>query len=167
MPYAFSPMSDEWLRIFEAKALAEALTKAGHSVSERTAQRWKAGETHPKPQDIRAIRELVGATAPGHTKEAPPAGADGAFLERWLSDEPPPWAMRLRDEILGSLTEQRHSEDEALKEIRQALGAAARAEARRRRKRPPETEAPDKQDGAQSRRVEPSVRRRQGDAKDR
>jgi hypothetical protein len=71
-------MSANWLRIFEAKALAEELTQAGHSISERTAQRWKAGETKPKPQDIRAIRELVGATIPDTTKEAPrPEWAEG------------------------------------------------------------------------------------------
>lgn len=55
------------LAIFEAKALAQALTDNGHSVSERTVQRWKKGETAPKPQDIRAIRELLGTM-----KEAAP-----------------------------------------------------------------------------------------------
>lgn len=63
-------MSD-FLKVFEAKALAEELTAAGHSVSERTAQRWKAGKTKPKPQDIRAIRDLIGATLPD-TKNEPP-----------------------------------------------------------------------------------------------
>ena len=92
--YACPLMDAEWLRIFEAKALAEALTDAGHSVSERTAQRWKKGETSPKPQDVRAIRTLVGAIAPDTQKQAPPAEADGAV---------PGWALeltnQLRDEI--------------------------------------------------------------------
>ena len=48
------------LTIFEAKALANGLTKFGHSVSERTVQRWKAGITRPKPQDIEAIRRMLG-----------------------------------------------------------------------------------------------------------
>jgi hypothetical protein len=65
----------DWLSIFEAKALADALTRSGHSVSERTAQRWKKGETHPKPQDVRAILALLGTT-----KEA----------------APPEWAERLQ-----------------------------------------------------------------------
>ena len=61
---------------------------------EKTAQRWKKGETNPKPQDVRAIRVLVGAIAPDTQKEAPPAEADGAV---------PGWALeltnQLRDEI--------------------------------------------------------------------
>ena len=61
------------LRVFEAKALAEALTEAGHSVSERTAQRWKAGDTAPKPQDITAIWRLLGVDKP----KSPPAWAEG------------------------------------------------------------------------------------------
>jgi hypothetical protein len=65
----------DWLSIFEAKALADALTRSGHSVSERTAQRWKKGETQPKPQDVRAILALLGTT-----KEA----------------APPEWAERLQ-----------------------------------------------------------------------
>lgn len=50
------------MSIFEAKALAAALTEAGHSVSERTVQRWKKGDTRPKPQDVAAIRRVVGAS---------------------------------------------------------------------------------------------------------
>jgi hypothetical protein len=65
----------DWLSIFEAKALADALTRSGHSVSERTAQRWKKGETQPKPQDVRAILALLGTK-----KEA----------------APPEWAERLQ-----------------------------------------------------------------------
>jgi hypothetical protein len=67
----------DWLSIFEAKALADALTRSGHSVSERTAQRWKAGETSPKPQDVRAILALLDTT-----KEALPLWAEG--LEKKL-----------------------------------------------------------------------------------
>jgi hypothetical protein len=70
--------SPEWLAVFEAKALADALTRAGHSVSERTAQRWKKGETTPKPQDVRAILSLLGTT-----KEA----------------APPEWAERLVERV--------------------------------------------------------------------
>jgi hypothetical protein len=68
----------DWLSIFEAKALADALTRSGHSVSERTAQRWKKGETQPKPQDVRAILALLGTT-----KEA----------------APPEWAERLQERV--------------------------------------------------------------------
>jgi hypothetical protein len=60
------------LSIFEAKALANALTAHGHSVSERTVQRWKAGATKPKPQDIDAIHRLL-----GQQEESPPAWAEG------------------------------------------------------------------------------------------
>lgn len=69
----------DYLRIFEAKALAEELTKAGHSISERTAQRWKRGVTKPKPQDIHAIRRLVGATLP-HTEISPGQSFDWSGL---------------------------------------------------------------------------------------
>jgi hypothetical protein len=62
----------DWLSIFEAKALADALTRSGHSVSERTAQRWKKGETQPKPQDVRAILALLGTTK----EAAPPEWAE-------------------------------------------------------------------------------------------
>jgi hypothetical protein len=68
----------DWLSIFEAKALADALTRSGHSVSERTAQRWKKGETQPKPQDVRAILALLGTTK-------------GAA--------PPEWAERLQERV--------------------------------------------------------------------
>lgn len=63
----------DFMRIFEGKALAEALTEAGHSVSEKTAQRWKKGETNPKPQDVKAIRDLVGVLT---QKAAPPITAE-------------------------------------------------------------------------------------------
>ena len=75
----------DFLRIFEGKALAEALTASGHQVSEKTVQRWKNGTTKPKPQDIRAIRALVGVT----TKDAPPDE----------SDEAPAWAIALTDDL--------------------------------------------------------------------
>jgi hypothetical protein len=61
----------DMLRVFEAKALAAALTEAGYSVSERTVQRWKAGQTRPKPQDIRAIRDLVGASEANERAASP------------------------------------------------------------------------------------------------
>ena len=64
---------DNFLRVFEAKALARALTEAGHAVSERTVQRWKAGKTKPKPQDIQAIRRVI--RLPDATKEPPPEWA--------------------------------------------------------------------------------------------
>ena len=60
------------LRVFEAKALAQALTDRGHAVSERTVQRWKKGVTKPKPQDIPAIRQLLGIK-----EEALPPWAEG------------------------------------------------------------------------------------------
>jgi hypothetical protein len=65
----------DFMRVFEAKALATALTEAGHSVSERTVQRWKAGDTPSKAQDVRAIRELVGAMIADTTNEAAPLWA--------------------------------------------------------------------------------------------
>lgn len=75
----------DFLRVFEAKALAAELTAAGHAVSERTVQRWKAGKTQPKPQDIKAIRDLVGATLPDTQKSAPPADADEAQMTADIS----------------------------------------------------------------------------------
>lgn len=86
-PVVALPVVD-MLRVFEAKALAAALTEAGYSVSERTVQRWKAGQTHPKPQDIRAIRVLVGSL--DVTKEA----------------EPPDWATRLQETVDSILANQ-------------------------------------------------------------
>ena len=71
------------LSVFEAKALAHALTEHGHSVSERTVQRWKAGTTKPKPQDIRAIRELLAAT-----------------------EKEPPWLGRLQTKVDSILSNQ-------------------------------------------------------------
>lgn len=70
------PEPPAFLRIFEGKALAKALTDAGYQLSEATAQRWIRGATAPKPQDIRAIRELVGAMLPDTTKAAPPWWAE-------------------------------------------------------------------------------------------
>lgn len=94
------------LRIFEAKALADELTKAGHSISERTAQRWKKGETQPKPQDFRAIRRLVDQLSLGTTKEAPrPAWAEG--LESRLMDE-----LRKNREVIRSVVLGDEQEDE-------------------------------------------------------
>jgi hypothetical protein len=79
------PQPPAFLRIFEGKALAKALTDAGYQLSEATAQRWIRGATTPKPQDIRAIRELVGAMLPDTTKEA----------------APPEWAERLEVYLLA------------------------------------------------------------------
>lgn len=67
----------DFLRVFEAKALASALTDAGYSVSERTVQRWKAGRTKPKPQDVQAVRELVGALTAEYESAPPPKWAEG------------------------------------------------------------------------------------------
>jgi hypothetical protein len=95
----------DFLRVFEAKALAAALTDAGHSVSERTVQRWKAGETHPKPQDVAAIRRLIGASLPDTQKNAPAEA--GALLDewfaRWQKSESPDWAKDLTQDILNAI----------------------------------------------------------------
>lgn len=73
----------DMLKVFEAKALAEALTDAGHSVSERTVQRWKAGKTKPKPQDVRAIRNLVGAQLALDAEKSRPQPSDwNRLMER-------------------------------------------------------------------------------------
>lgn len=71
------PVVSNFLSVFEAKALAAALTEAGHSVSERTVQRWKAGTTKPKPQDIRAIYGVIGLA---YEEAAPPE-----WVERLLT----------------------------------------------------------------------------------
>ncbi len=54
-------VTPELLRLFDAAALARALKDTGHEVSERTVQRWKAGESTPKLQDLAAIRRLLAA----------------------------------------------------------------------------------------------------------
>lgn len=55
--------------VFRAEGLAKALTDAGHEVSERTVNRWKAGTHRPTRAQLRAIVELVADTkeeaAPG------------------------------------------------------------------------------------------------------
>jgi hypothetical protein len=106
----------EFMRVFEAKALAEALTDAGHSTSERTAQRWKKGETRPKPQDVRAIRELVGAMLPDTTKEPPPEWARAVAVE--TADEViarliPPDLLGAAHRLLAGLAELQPPSDEA------------------------------------------------------
>lgn len=99
-------MSEHYLRVFEGKALAEELTKAGHAVSEKTVQRWKNGTTKPKPQDIRAIRDLVGATVPDTRKEPTP--------------DVPEWAQALmtRDEVQAMVAEVQASVTREIEENR-------------------------------------------------
>ena len=118
----------DYLRIFEAKALAEELTRSGHSVSERTAQRWKAGATHPKPQDIRAIRELVGATLPD-TQKTTPAGAGAAetLLQMWTGPDAPPWAETQVDRIIKAVESLRgEATEEAARQAVHAAGSELR-----------------------------------------
>jgi hypothetical protein len=105
------------LRVFEAKALAAALTEAGHSVSERTVQRWKAGVTKPKPQDIRAIRHLLD-------------------VETQRSAAPPHWAERLIEMVDQVYQTQVELADAASRRVIEALApddlrqAALEADAR-------------------------------------
>ena len=65
--------------IFRAEGLAKALTDAGHDVSERTVNRWKAGTSRPSKGQLEAIRRLIGI----NEKEA----------------APPVWAERLQASI--------------------------------------------------------------------
>jgi hypothetical protein len=107
VPWRGVPYAAVDLSVFEAKALALALTEHGHSVSERTVQRWKSGTTKPKPQDIDAIRRLVGAT-----------------------EKEPPWVGRLQqtvdsiharqDEIMDRQAE---IADSASRKLIEALGS--------------------------------------------
>lgn len=64
------------VRFFEAKELAEGLRSRGHDVSDRTVQRWKAGESQPKQQDLAAIWQLLEAERWGN-----PLGEWGANLQ--------------------------------------------------------------------------------------
>ena len=68
--------------MFRSEGLAKALTDAGHEVSDRTVDRWKAGTSKPSKGHLQAIRELVGADT---TKEPPPDWA-GAMEERIVSE---------------------------------------------------------------------------------
>ena len=68
--------------MFRSEGLAKALTDAGHEVSERTVDRWKAGTSKPSKGHLQAIRELVGADT---TKEPPPDWA-GEMEERIVSE---------------------------------------------------------------------------------
>jgi hypothetical protein len=88
VPWRGVPYAAVDLSVFEAKALALALTEHGHSVSERTVQRWKSGTTKPKPQDIRAIRALVGS------------------LDIQKEAAPPDWAERLEAKVDSILERQ-------------------------------------------------------------
>lgn len=68
--------------MFEGKALATALRNHGHQVSDKTVQRWKAGITHPKSQDMTAVRQLI-AELLGHNEKAPE----------------PEWVQGLREDV--------------------------------------------------------------------
>jgi hypothetical protein len=107
-------VSTTFLRLFDAAALARALRDEGHEVSERTAQRWKAGTSTPKPQDLAAIRRLLGEP-------------ERAAL--------PDWAERLMAGVMALEEKGGVSDEELAKaEARAALWAAF-AEARKRPRR--------------------------------
>lgn len=133
----------DFLRVFEGKALAEELTRAGHSVSEKTVQRWKSGVTKPKPQDIRAIRELVGATLPDTKKEASATAEAIAsvFLERWSKAQEPEWALKLTEHIIGEIRSLQGTSMEAA-----ATAALDRATEQERVRLHPDEQTPDTSD---------------------
>lgn len=107
-------VSTEFLRLFDAAALARALKEEGHEVSERTAQRWKAGSVDPKPQDIAAIRRLIGEP-------------ERAAL--------PGWAERLMVGVMALEAKGAISDEELVKAEARAAAWAAFAEERRRPRR--------------------------------
>lgn len=102
--------------MFRSEGLAKALTDAGHSISPRTVDRWKAGESRPSKGHLQAIRELVGT--PDTAKEPP----DPSWIERLLAG-----VMALETE--SEITELALAEAEA-------RAAAYLAVARQRRQRP-------------------------------
>ena len=112
---------DNFLRVFEAKALAAALTDAGHSVSERTVQRWKSGTTKPKPQDIRAIHRVIRLAG---TEKAPP----------------PEWAAAMEQRLGELILTNRETVIQALAEETARYGVERALAAQ-----PPAEPAPDKQ----------------------
>jgi predicted DNA-binding transcriptional regulator YafY len=101
----------DWLGLFAGKPLHRALVDAGHEVSVRTVQRWIAGTSPPKAQDLEAIRRLL------------PGG-----------QEPPAWAKRLLEGVLALEAKAGVSESELAQA--QARAAAALALARRGPRRP-------------------------------
>lgn len=92
----------DW-EMFRSEGLAKALTNAGHGVSARTVDRWKAGESTPSKGHLQAIRELVGA------QQNAPAGAGAAeeLLRLWLGRKAPPWAQANVRRILTAIAEER------------------------------------------------------------
>ena len=86
--------------MFRSEGLAKALTDAGYSVSSRTVDRWKAGESRPSKGHLQAIRELVGATQNAAPSEE---GAAAELLRLWTGAQAPAWAQGLADAILNAV----------------------------------------------------------------
>ena len=103
-----------FLRLFDAAALARALREEGHEVSERTAQRWRAGTSTPKPQDMAAIRRLLG-------EEQRPVMPD--------------WAERLMAGVMALEEKGAISDEELVKAEARAAAWAAVAEQRKQQRR--------------------------------
>lgn len=91
--------------MFRSEGLAKALTDAGHSVSARTVDRWKSGESTPSKGHLEGIRELVGAT-----KSAPAgAGAAEELLRLWTGPKAPPWARAMTRQIISAIERDRQA----------------------------------------------------------
>ena len=94
--------------IFRAEGLAKALTDAGHDVSERTVNRWKAGTSRPSKGQLEAIRRLIGI----NEKEA----------------APPLWAERLQASIEAVYERQSTVGQEMAGKVIEALASPAQHE---------------------------------------
>lgn len=120
-----------FLKPFEARALAQALTDWGHKVHYKTVERWKNGKTPIKAGDVAAIRLMV-------------AGVD--------TEKPPPWWEAAYGDLVAEIQENRDTisrfvEDQARKD-QSALVIALRKmfdeflDSPTDRKRVPPAEAP-------------------------
>lgn len=100
----------DW-NLFRAEGLSRALTAAGHDVSKRTVERWKAGESTPSKGHLEAIRRLVCGDDYRTQRSTPPGdqpdGAFDRFMDRWESGDPPAWAQGLADQILNAIDRDR------------------------------------------------------------
>jgi hypothetical protein len=81
------------------------------NVSAQAVVNWSEGRNVTEARLVQ-VKRLYGlpVASDGQNETAPPAGADGAmgaFLTRWYSDDPPPWADLLTTQIIDAVRQLR------------------------------------------------------------
>jgi transcriptional regulator with XRE-family HTH domain len=158
-------------RALSAAGLSVAGAARKMEVDPKRLYRWINGEVNPPLSEVERLAQVIGqpiVVQLGPQTERTPSsitenGAMSAFIERWESGPAPRWARDLTDQVLSAVSAL-HSEAEALREIRESLGAAARGAARAPQTRPPGEEAPPTQGSTEpTREASPPLRRRAGE----